>query len=54
MPLLLVAGGILTAAGTLLGFTVGGGVKGASNGIKYAVLGVGAFVVAKQLGLLKK
>lgn len=52
MPLLLIAGaGLLT--GGVLGFTIGGGTKAASNGIKYAALAGVGYLIARQAGILK-
>lgn len=52
MPYLIIAG-LAGAAGLIGGFTVSGGVKETNNTLKYAVLGVGAYLVAKKMGYIK-
>lgn len=53
MPLLLLIGlGGLTVGG-VGGYIVGGGVKSAATGVKYAALGVTAVIIARQMGWIK-
>lgn len=53
MPVFLIGGAIGAVVGAITGFTASGGAKATSNGIKYAVLGVGAIFAAKQMGWIK-
>lgn len=53
MPILIAIGGLGAVAGGIAGFWAGGGAKAATDGIKYAALGIGAVIVAKQMGWLK-
>lgn len=53
MPILVIAGIGIAGISFLGGYVTSGGVKSASDGIKYAVLGATAFIVAKQAGWIK-
>lgn len=52
-PWLIPAALALTGVSFTGGFVTGGGAKGVSNTLKYAVLGGLALLAARELGLLK-